>query len=518
LQVPHARTLADKVDSISRTLSRLKEKKQMYRKSVDALRSLTTKLKVGRAALPALLLICLAGALTTTRAQSNVFNSGSTGADGAFAPTTSQTIALPESGVFNFTTVNIPQDVFITFARNSKNTPVTILASGNITIGGQIYVSGTTAPSSGNGAGGLGGLGGFDGGFGGCDKSGGPQSAGTAGDGPGGGGGGTAGNNTEVGHGGGAGFSVAGGNGVGSQNAGRGGPRYGTSALLPLIGGSGGGGAGSNTDPNNGATCGGGGGGGGGAILIASSGVINMTFPGGIFAEGGRGNANFGAGGGGSGGAIRLVANTITGNGQLRATGGDAIFAGTGNAGKGSNGYLRVEAYDYRNFSPIVSGPQPVYALPNPIKPSNEPRLRIASVGGVPAPSAPLGAMHAPPDIVLPTTQTGPLEVVIEANNITVGTVLSVTVTPERGARTTVQSGGLSGSEAASTARVNVSLPSGVSVISATAIVDLTTAGAQPLFIDGERVTRMEVAATFGGASEVTYVTSTGRRVKKTGE
>jgi hypothetical protein len=487
----------------------------MNRKSVDALRSPETKLKVGRAATLALLLFCLTGALTTARSQSNVFNSGSTGADGAFAPTTSQTITVPESGVFNFTTVNIPDSVFITFARNSKNTPVTILASGNVTISGQINVSGAPAPSNNNGAGGVGGPGGFDGGFGGCDKSGGPQSAGTAGDGPGGGGGGGAGNNNEVGHGGGAGFSAAGGDGVGSQNAGRGGPRYGTSALLPLIGGSGGGGAGSNTDPNNGSTCGGGGGGGGGAILIASSGTINITFPGGIFADGGRGNANVGAGGGGAGGAIRLVANTITGNGQLRAHRGDAIFAGNGNAGQGSNGYLRIEAYDYRNFSPNVSGPPPVYALPNPVKPSNEPRLRIASVGGVAAPSAPLGAMHAAPDIVLPTTQTGPLEVVIEANNITVGTVLSVTVTPERGARTTVQSSRLAGSEATSTARANVSLPSGVSVVSATAVVDLTTAKAQPLFIDGERVTRMEVAATFGGASEVTYVTSTGRRVKK---
>jgi hypothetical protein len=126
--------------------------------------------------------------------------------------------------------------------------------------------------------------------------------------------------------------------------------------------------------------------------------------------------------------------------------------------------------------------------------------------------------LHSPPDIVLPTAQTSPVEVVIEANNIAVGTALSVTVTPERGARTTLQSGGLTGTETASTARVNVSLPSGVSVIAATAIVDLTTAKAQPVFIHGERVTRIEIAATFGGASEVTYVTSTGRRVKMSGE
>jgi len=51
-------------------------------------------------------------------------------------------VQLPESGVFNFTTVNIPAGVTITFRRNSRNTPVTILASGNVTIAGTIDVSG----------------------------------------------------------------------------------------------------------------------------------------------------------------------------------------------------------------------------------------------------------------------------------------------------------------------------------------------------------------------------------------
>ena len=47
-------------------------------------------------------------------------------------------------------------------------------------------------------------------------------------------------------------------------------------------------------------------------------------------------------------------------------------------------------------------------------------------------------------------------------------------------------------------------------------VVPVTTAMAPPVI--GIRVTRMEVAATFGGASEVTYVTESGRRVKKGGE
>lgn len=488
----------------------------MYRKSVGALRRLTTKQNVSRLALLAFLL-CMAFAPAKTRAQSNAFNSGSTGADGAFAPTASQTITVPDSGIFNFTTVNIPNQVYITFARNSKNTPVTILASGNVTILGQIYVRATSSPSTANGAGGLGGPGGFDGGFGGCPHFQTSQATGSRGDGPGGGGGGVGGSDSTVGAGAGGGFSAAGGNGTGNANGGAGGARYSTPSLIPLVGGSGGGGGGANTGNSN-TTCGAGGGGGGGAILIASSGTITMPFPGGVFSEGGQGGGTMSPGGGGSGGAIRLVANTIVGDGMIRAQGGSASTMSNSAGGHGSNGYIRIEAYDFRNFTPIVNGPQASYALPNPAIPSNAPRLRIASVAGVSAPASPLGALHSPPDIVLPTAQTNPVEVVIEANNIAVGTMLSVIVTPERGTPSTVQSGGLTGTEANSTARANISLPTGVSVVSATAVVDLTTAKAQPLFIEGERIARMEIAATFGGASEVTYITATGRRVKKKGE
>ena len=46
--------------------------------------------------------LCLLAATVNVRAQ-NTFSSGSTGADGAFSPTASQTILVPDSGVFNFT-------------------------------------------------------------------------------------------------------------------------------------------------------------------------------------------------------------------------------------------------------------------------------------------------------------------------------------------------------------------------------------------------------------------------------
>src|SRR5438552_2036056 len=100
------------------------------------------------------------------------FNSGSTGAHGALNPSAHLTLTLPASGVFNFTTVNIPGGVILRFTRNATNTPVTILAQGDVIIAGTMDVSGS---AGGAGSltgtllgpnGGAGGPGGFDGGTG----------------------------------------------------------------------------------------------------------------------------------------------------------------------------------------------------------------------------------------------------------------------------------------------------------------------------------------------------------------
>ncbi|HWS99477.1 MAG TPA: hypothetical protein VN256_04325, partial [Pyrinomonadaceae bacterium] len=111
-----------------------------------------------------LLLALVACAALPARAQ-NTFSSGSTGADGAFSPTTNQTIVVPDSGVFNFTTVTVPSGITITFARNTSNKPLTILASGDVVISGNVNLDGKTGNS--NGSGGTGGPGGFSGGAGG---------------------------------------------------------------------------------------------------------------------------------------------------------------------------------------------------------------------------------------------------------------------------------------------------------------------------------------------------------------
>lgn len=435
----------------------------------------------------------LIAALSLATSAQNTFSSGSTGADGAFSPTTSQTITVPASGVFNYTTVNIPAGVIITYVQNpTTNVPLTILASGTVQINGTIHVDGLNGSPS--GFGGLGGPGGARGGNGGASGA-----AGTPGDGPGGGKGGTfnpAGSPVCV-TGGGGGFQLAGGVG------GLGGGTYGTASLVPLIGGSGGGGGCANVG-----LTGGGGGGGGGAILIASStsisfssGIITAT---GGFCSGCSNGTNITPGGGGSGGAIRLVANSISGSVSLTVTGG---------GGTGGVGYVRVEAFSLTGFSPSTSAPVSS-ALPSLAVPTNLPSLQIVSIAGIAVPANPIGSFQGSPDVVLPATQTNPVSVVINAANIPVGTTVNLTATPASGAGASATTT-LAGSLSSSSGTASISLPAGLTVLTASTIINLATLGdLQPLFINGERVDKIEVAARFGGSSQIAYITHSGRRIQ----
>lgn len=474
-----------------------------------------------RAPLPWLLAIAFVSlcVVVPLRAQCS-FNSGSTGADGVFNPVTSQTVTLPASGVFNFTTVNIPRGVTIKFTRNATNTPVTMLASGNINIAGIIDVSGAPGTTSSFGAAatsgvGLGGPGGFDGGRGGFSFA--PFFFGTPGDGPGGGGGGNGGFSS-LGSGGGGGFASAGGD-VGSS---RGGYAYGARTLVPLIGGSGGGGHGTTSGVN-----GFGGGGGGGAILLASSGTIlfgDVQGGGSILANGGTGGSligNLPHAGGGAGGAIRLVANTISGKITLQVQGANGVGANNG----GGHGYLRVEACDYNGFQPTASPVttatnEPIISLaqPSSVIYPNAPTLRIVSVAGLAAPVTPTGSFHGTPDIIIPTAQANPVTVALQATNIPPGTTATVILTPESGAIVAVQSTGLAGNLASSSATASLSLPTtGASLISVQ--LSFTPTGNRSLKselrIEGESVKLVEVAAKFGSQSEVTYITESGKRIRR---
>ena len=442
-------------------------------------------------------LVVLAG----TPAAAQTFNSGSTGADGAFNPASNTTLALPPSGVFNFTTINIPSGVTVTFTRNAANTPAILLATGAVTINGTIDVSGGAGGPFGRP--GAGGPGGFDGGPG-ADGI----TTGLAGIGLGPGGGGAGGPGQAGG--GGGGYLTAGGNGsFGTANTG--GPAYGTITIRPILGGSGGGGGGGSVN----SFFGGGGGGGGGAIVVASSTSIALGTSTGTVAVRANGGAGGQAiiqsgGGGGSGGAIRVIAPTITGVGQARAEGGSqGAFAGAGASGR-----IRLEAttLSYTGSStPIAS-----QAFPQPVFPAaGQPSLTIGSVAGIAAPATPGGSFLTAPDILLPTGTTNPVAVALTASNIPLATVIQVTATPQSGAKTTAVSSGLAGSVGSSTATASINLSlAQTNVLTATATFPLVASlGTGPIYAEGEEVTHVRVAAVLGGASRVTYLTRSGREV-----
>src|SRR6266851_4763913 len=443
------------------------------------------------------------------------FSSGSTGADGAYAPTCAPmpctvTQALPPSGVYNYTTVTIPSGVTVQYTRNAANTPVTVLAAGDVTIMGTISVNGNNGLSGLLNLGqvkqgGLGGPGGFNGGNGGIRGVNGGN--GTWGQGPGG-----------------SAPSFDGSAGAGSYGAGST-----FVSLLPLFGGSGGGGGTAFS-----LDLGGSGGGGGGAIVIASSSKISVT--GSIMTNGGAGAENgfidvFGTSvprctAGGSGGAIRLVAPEVSGAGSLQAIGTNNPMCG----GAGGPGKIRLEAFNLgfpliTGFTGTVNPLASQTNMPGPVTTAGTPSLvglptlRIGSVGGFAAPAVP-GGSYATGDISMPPSTSNPIAVVVSATNTPVGapTAITVRVMPQTVAATTtaVPAANHTGTFASSQANVNVNFVAGeVSLVQAWATMTLTgqIASLMPL-IDGEPVERVQVAAAQGRSSTLSLVTKSGKEVR----
>jgi len=494
---------------------------------------------------PRLSLTLLAAALIAILPTATwAFNSGSTGADGALSPTVSTEIQLSESGVLNYTTINIPTGVTVTFKKNTTNTPIQILASGDVTIAGWIDIAGKDGKDIGtygdgalgdDGIAGVGGTGGFDGGRGGRDDvSLRPEIIrGGAGLGPGGGKGGIEGSDgcadgrylKYVGIGGayasnaysmGSGPNYWNCNPDASQSVSK---AYGSPLLQPLIGGSGGGGGrGGANYPGSG------GGGGGGAILIASSGAIRLTggTSGGINARGGDAGGVAGTnagynGAGGSGGAIRLVATTITGNGYLLAEGG-CIHLNNGvrqycgsdgyaNRYGGANGRIRLEAE-----SVTYSGTsQPAYVadVPGPVFIAGAPSLRIASVAGQVAPVNPTGKA----DVSLPATTTAPVEIVFATTNVPPGNTVLLRVIPAYGNPIEVLSPAITGSTASGTATVSVTLPQGPSTLQATTTYTVVLAMGESLsrFAQNERVEKVSITVAMAQEPKAKLITISGK-------
>jgi hypothetical protein len=192
--------------------------------------------------------------------HADVFNSGSTGADGPLVVAQSATVTLqvPPDGKFNFTTITVNNFSTLNFIRNARNTPVYLLATGNVVINGTIDLDAQDGGTSGDfTAVGRGGPGGYDGGRGGPT----PSVQGGDGLGPGGGHGGIDDGAKMIG-GGGGGYQAVGANAQSWTTGvpGSGGSTYGTAWVQPLSGGSGGGGGAGSASTGG---IGGGGGGGG---------------------------------------------------------------------------------------------------------------------------------------------------------------------------------------------------------------------------------------------------------------
>jgi hypothetical protein len=347
-------------------------------------------------------------------------NTGSNGSDGAFDPTVNTVInmATHPNGIYQYTSVNIPANVTVTFTPNANNTPVVWLVQGNVVISGTVDVSGQTATGP---QGAVGGPGGYRGGEGGLGNV-----SGSSGQGPGG--------------------------GSGSFNNSSGGYyNYGNQFLIPLLGGSGGGGAVN------------GGGGGGGALLIAAS--TSITIGGFIFANGGSG---FGTDeGAGSGGAIRLVASQVFGSGAIRANGGNGNYEANPPQ-TGGQGRIRFDVYDNEFSGSIGSaftqGSQFII-IPTA---GQLPQLTVTSIGGVPVSASPSGALSTP-DAVLSAQQNNPIPIVVSCVNLPLNTQITVSVKPANGAAVSATGYNTTGTLASSTATISINMPRGGGLIYATA-------------------------------------------------
>lgn len=348
------------------------------------------------------------------------FSSGSTGADGAllvdFATHPTFEINLPPSGKLNYTTVTIESGCVVTFKKNALNTPVYMLATGDVVIYGTINIDGSSGTQS-PPVGGAGGAGGYDGGMPGILGA-----APGAGHGPGGGKGGT--NNDPNNN------LSAGAGSYGTQPTVPSGDystsdgiTYGSPLLVPMVGGSGGGGT--EGQPGRG------GAGGGGAILIASDTSIEIKSTGKITARGGHNSGAPQTGGQGSGGAVRLVAPVVKGMGTLDVQGGftDQYYGATGGHGR-----IRIDTLN-RNETKFTFSPLEVASMGSfmAVFPEPNPSLDIIHVAGT---DIPVGTGNAV-QIVLPFGSSTSQTVTVQAKDFPDDIYVEIAVIPENGTKST---------------------------------------------------------------------------------
>lgn len=404
---------------------------------------------------------------SATLVMAQTFNSGSTGADGAFdlTGTPSGTVVdfnpkvihvnkdpnaplIDPQGdnVFHFTTITIPTGVTLKMSAKWTNGPVYWLATGPVTLAGTVNLAGQdghdrtrTTP---NRTTAIPGPGGFPGGLSG-NHGGGVTGSAKTGSGPGGG----------------IGARVPGG---GHDNLGRGGLSTVSPFLVPLLGGSGGGGGSSGEFE----FWGGAGGAGGGAILISSSTSINLT--GSIDAQGGhggRGNSSASCGsyygGGGAGGSIRLVAPVLQGNGRFYVAYGFASAFGCNTPWDGAAGRVRIEAFQQNNSYQMPYGSRTSGSPMNSFAPTTPPpAIQVTGVAGQAIRPDPTGAFDAT-DVTINASE--PVEITIQARYVPIGTVPKITLFSLEGNDQQLDASPLAGTLEQSTSTVMATFPPGFS-------------------------------------------------------
>lgn len=242
----------------------------------------------------------------------------------------------------------------------------------------------------------------------------------------------------------------------------------------------------------------------------------SISISGSIQAKGGiqgAGSPGWGLAGGGSGGCIRLVASTLSGRGSINAQGG----------GSGGNGRIRIDVLE-NSFMGGLSGVATQGFQPIILPPPNQAvALAIQSIGGVAVTPSPTGQLTSP-DVIVPAAQQNPVSIVVGCTNIPLGTEIIVDVKPANGSAIRAVGLNNTGTQASSTAMVQVSMPRGGGTIQAKAVSGIQLAAndvpnAEHLSLaqtgwtaDGERFKAVEVTGGLGVSSQLAYITESGKR------
>jgi hypothetical protein len=318
------------------------------------------------------------------------FDAGSDGSLGDVVITNNTVVDLPEDGILHFKSLIVNGGTTLSFNRNARNTAVHILSQGDVVVNGTISVNGNDPTDN---TGGLGGPGGFDGGKPGFGAEVPPGD----GYGPGGGQAGPLSSCDDV--------NTPRGGSYGTLGFGATNGIYGSSLLIPLVGGSGGGGT-------QGSTAGGGGG--GGALLVASN--TRIAVNGSVTAQGKNGGS---CNSGGSGGAIRLLAFKVEGTGTVNTSGGQ----------RGGLGRVRVDTVIRSNLSLNISGVSSIGGNLL-VFPPTVPTLSLTEAAGNTIPPG-----SGPVIFTLPFGSSTNRTVKIQASGFARNVPIRVTLTPDSGAK-----------------------------------------------------------------------------------